>query len=89
MIGMQGCIFKMWRNFTYEGVGQRRRLKAIKKKIVAQKTNVIPFFDREPSKYPFRALHEVSSSWSTFNYTVYIGLNQLLSNTYVEGGIDK
>jgi hypothetical protein len=28
---IQGCIFKMCRNFTYEVVGQRRRLKAIKK----------------------------------------------------------
>jgi hypothetical protein len=64
MIGIQGCIFKMWRNFTYEGVGQRRRLKAIKKKIVPQKLNVILFFDIESSKYPFRALHEASSSWS-------------------------
>jgi hypothetical protein len=27
----QGCIFKMCRNFTYEVVGQRRKLKAIKK----------------------------------------------------------
>jgi hypothetical protein len=29
-VGVQGCIFKMCRNFTYEVVG-RRRLKAIKK----------------------------------------------------------
>jgi hypothetical protein len=29
---IQGCIFKMCRNFTYEVVGQRRKLKAIKKK---------------------------------------------------------
>jgi hypothetical protein len=36
---------KMCRNFTYEVVGQRRRLKAIKK-IVPQKLNVILFFDR-------------------------------------------
>jgi hypothetical protein len=28
---IQGCIFKMCRNFTYEVVGQRRKLKAIKK----------------------------------------------------------
>jgi hypothetical protein len=28
---IQECIFKMYRNFTYEVVGQRRRLKAIKK----------------------------------------------------------
>jgi hypothetical protein len=33
----------MCRNFTYEVVGQRRKLKAIKK-IVAQKINVILFF---------------------------------------------
>jgi hypothetical protein len=37
---IQGCIFKMCRNFTYEVVGQRRKLKAIKK------INVIVFFDR-------------------------------------------
>jgi hypothetical protein len=59
------------------------------KKIVAQKINVIPFLDRELLQYSFRVPHEVSSLWLTFNYTVYIGLNQLLSNTYVEGGIDK
>jgi hypothetical protein len=29
--GIQGCIFKMCQNFAYEVVGQRRRLKAIKK----------------------------------------------------------
>jgi hypothetical protein len=28
---IQGCMFKMCPNFTYEVVGQRRRLKAIKK----------------------------------------------------------
>jgi hypothetical protein len=28
---IQGCIFKICRNFTYEVVGQHRRLKAIKK----------------------------------------------------------
>jgi hypothetical protein len=28
---IQRCIFKMCRNFTYEVVGQRRRLKTIKK----------------------------------------------------------
>jgi hypothetical protein len=38
-----GCIFKLCRNFTYEVVEQRRRLKAI----VAQKINVILFFDLE------------------------------------------
>jgi hypothetical protein len=42
---IQGCIFKMCRNFIYEVVGQRRKLNAIKKK-VAQKINVILFFDR-------------------------------------------
>jgi hypothetical protein len=31
----------MCRNFTYQVVGQHRRLKAIKKKIVPQKINVI------------------------------------------------
>jgi hypothetical protein len=40
----------MCRNFTYEVVGQRRKLKAIKK-IVAQKISVILFFDREFFKY--------------------------------------
>jgi hypothetical protein len=34
----------MCRNFTYEVVGQRRKLKAIKKN-VAQKINVILFFE--------------------------------------------
>jgi hypothetical protein len=43
----------MCRNFTYEVVEQRRRLKAIKK-IVAQ---------TECFKYFFRVLHEASSSW--------------------------
>jgi hypothetical protein len=42
----------MCRNFTYEVVEQRRRLKAIKK-IVAQKLNVILFFDIEFFKYFF------------------------------------
>jgi hypothetical protein len=36
----------MCRNFTYEVVGQRKKLKAIKK-IAAQKINVILFFDIE------------------------------------------
>jgi hypothetical protein len=46
---IQGCTFKMCRNFTYEVVEQPRRLKAIKKqfkKNVPQKLNVILFFDR-------------------------------------------
>jgi hypothetical protein len=52
----------MCRNFTYEVVGQRRKLKAIKK-IVAQKINIILFFDIEFFKYFFRVyLHEASSS---------------------------
>jgi hypothetical protein len=37
MIYIQGCIFKMCPSFTYEVVGQRRRLKAIKKKRVCRK----------------------------------------------------
>jgi hypothetical protein len=48
------------RNFTYEVVEQRGRLKAIKKN-VAQKINVILSF-----KYFFRVLHEASSSWLKF-----------------------
>jgi hypothetical protein len=52
---IQGCIFKMCRNFTYEVVGQRRKLNAIKK-IVAQKINVV-FFDIEYFKYFFHVLH--------------------------------
>jgi hypothetical protein len=60
MIYLQGCIFKMCRNFTYEIVGQRRTLKAIKK-IVAQKLKAILFF-----KYFFQVLHEASSSWLKF-----------------------
>jgi hypothetical protein len=51
----------MCRNFTYGVVGQRRKLKAIEK-IVAQKINVILFFDIEFFKYFFRVLHEASSS---------------------------
>jgi hypothetical protein len=54
-------VFKICRNFNYEVVGQRRKLKAIKK-IVAQKINVILNFDIEFFKYFFRVLHEVSSS---------------------------
>jgi hypothetical protein len=57
----------MCRNFTYEVVGQRRRLKAIKK-IVAQKINVILFFDIEFFKYFFRILHEASNSWLKFGH---------------------
>jgi hypothetical protein len=57
----------MCRNFTYEVVRQRRRLiKAIKKKNVAQKINVILFFDLEFFRYFFRVLHEASSSWLKF-----------------------
>jgi hypothetical protein len=48
----------MCRNFTYEVVEQRRRLKAIKKNCSAQKLNVILFFDTEFFKYFFRVLHE-------------------------------
>jgi hypothetical protein len=55
----------MCRNLTYEVVGQRRRLKAMKK-IVAQKINVILFFDIEFFTYFFRVLHEASSSWLKF-----------------------
>jgi hypothetical protein len=51
----------MCRNFTYEVVGQRRKLRAIKKN-VPQKINVILFFDIEFFKYFFRVLHETSSS---------------------------
>jgi hypothetical protein len=57
----------MCRNFTYEVVGQRRKLKAIKK-IVAQKINDILFFDIEFFKYFFRVLHEASSSWLKYLY---------------------
>jgi hypothetical protein len=61
---IQGCIFKMCQNFTYEVVGQRRRLKTIKKKLyIPQKLNVILFFDIEFLKYFFRVLHEASNSW--------------------------
>jgi hypothetical protein len=51
----------MCRNFTYEVVGQRRKLKAIKKNCSSK--NVILFFDIEFFKYFFRVLHEASSSW--------------------------
>jgi hypothetical protein len=53
-----------WRNFTYEVVGERRRLK--KKKIVSQKLNIILFFDIEFFKYFSQVLHEASSSWLKF-----------------------
>jgi hypothetical protein len=36
------------------------------KEIVAQKINVILFFDIEFFKYFFRVLHEASSSWLKF-----------------------
>jgi hypothetical protein len=55
----------MCRNFTYEVVWQRRRLKAIKK-VVAQKINVFLFFDIEFFRYFFRVLHEASRSWLKF-----------------------
>jgi hypothetical protein len=58
----------MCRNFTYVVVRQRRRLKAIKKKIVAQKINVILFLDIEFFKYFSRVLHEASSSWLKFGH---------------------
>jgi hypothetical protein len=41
---LQGCILKMCRNFTYEVVGQRRRLKATIKNRTS-KINVNLFFD--------------------------------------------
>jgi hypothetical protein len=53
-------VFLKCRNFTYEVVGQRRRLKAIKKN-VPQKVNVILFFDIEFLKNFFRVLHEALS----------------------------
>jgi hypothetical protein len=48
----------MCQNFTYEVVGQRRRLKANKKKL-PQKFYFLTGF----LKYFFRVLHEASSSW--------------------------
>jgi hypothetical protein len=44
----------MCRNFTYEVVGQRRKLKAIKKKCSSKNK----FFDIEFFRYFFRVLHE-------------------------------
>jgi hypothetical protein len=55
-------------SFIYEVVGQRRRLKAVKK-IVLQKLNVNLFFDIEFFKYFFRVLHEASSSRLKFGRT--------------------
>jgi hypothetical protein len=55
----------MRRNFTCKVVGQRKRIKAIKKK-VAQKISVNLFFDIEFFKYFFQVLHEASSSWLNF-----------------------
>jgi hypothetical protein len=51
---IQGCILKMCRNFTYEVVGQRRRLKVTIKNCISK------------IKYFFRVLHEASSSWLKF-----------------------
>jgi hypothetical protein len=56
----------MCRNFTYDVVEQRRRLKAIKKNCLPQILNVILFFDIEFFKYFFRVSHEASSSWLKF-----------------------
>jgi hypothetical protein len=42
---LQGCILKMCRNFTYEVVGQRRRLKATIKNRTSKNNNVNLFFD--------------------------------------------
>jgi hypothetical protein len=63
-----GCILKICRNFTYEVVGQRRRLKAVKKNL-PQKLNVNLFFDIEFFKYFFRVLHKASSSGLKFGRT--------------------
>jgi hypothetical protein len=42
-ITYKGCIFKMCRNSTYEAVGQRRRLKAIKKNCTSKmKCHFVP-----------------------------------------------
>jgi hypothetical protein len=51
----------MCRNFTYEVVEQRRRLKAIKKNCSSKLKVILEFF-----KYFFRVLHEASSSWLKF-----------------------
>jgi hypothetical protein len=59
---IQGCILKMCRNFTYEVVVQRRRLKATIKKF-PQKLNANLVFDIEFFKYFFRVLHEACSPW--------------------------
>jgi hypothetical protein len=60
--------FKNMPKFTYEVVGQRRRLTAVKKKL-PQKLNVNLFFDIEFLKYFFRVLHEASSSQLKFGKT--------------------
>jgi hypothetical protein len=62
------CILKICLNFTYEVVGQRRRLKAVKKNL-PQKLNVNLFFDIDFFKYFFRILHEASSSRLKFGRT--------------------
>jgi hypothetical protein len=61
----------MCRNFTYEVVGQRRRLKEILKNCSSKNKYhfifyIILFFDKKFFKYVFRVLHEVSSSWLKF-----------------------
>jgi hypothetical protein len=54
------------------------------KKIVAQKINVILFFDIEFFKYFFRVLHEASSSWLKFlhnlqNYPVFLNFSLVIA----------
>jgi hypothetical protein len=53
----------MCRNFTYEVVGQRGRLKAIQKKCASKIKYyvIILFFDIEFFKYFFQVLHEANS----------------------------
>jgi hypothetical protein len=53
MYDIQGCIFKICRNFTYEVVGQRRRLKAIKKIIPNETSSVIQRDNLMNEQYKF------------------------------------
>jgi hypothetical protein len=66
----------MCRNFTYEVVGQRRRLKQLKKN-VAQKINDILFFDIVFLKNFFfefymKPIARGQNLVTHFNYTLYI-----------------
>jgi hypothetical protein len=61
-------MYKMYNvpKFYLQGCLTTEKTKNNFKKIVAQKINVILFFDTEFFRYFFRVLHEASSSWLKF-----------------------